>query len=120
MEIKTYLIRYKNGRKAIYNAYSMEIEDGKVYACTKAYVGDQGVPSVWSAENIEGFDELTGRPAAIIRKMTGLSQKDFSKKYGIPRRTIESWESASEENYREAPEYVLNLLKRAVKEDYNL
>ena len=120
MELKTYIIKYDTGNSRILKAYSCEIEDGKVYACTKAWVGDQGVPEIWSAEHVTKITELTGRPAAIIRKMSGLSQDAFSKKYGIPKRTIESWESSSEEAYREPPAYVLDLLKRAVKEDFKI
>ena len=50
-----------------------------------------------------------------IRKYTGLSQLKFSEKYGIPRRTIENWESGS----RKCPDYVISLLERAVKSDFS-
>lgn len=46
-----------------------------------------------------------------IRKMTGLSQSEFSKKYEIPKRTIESWE----EGQRTPPPYVIALLEKVVK-----
>lgn len=49
-----------------------------------------------------------------LRELTGLSQKKFGDLYGIPLRTIQSWESGE----REAPEYVIRLLERAVKEDF--
>ena len=49
-----------------------------------------------------------------IREITGLNRKEFSKAYGIPVRTLESWESGD----RTAPPYVMALLERAVKEDY--
>lgn len=45
-----------------------------------------------------------------IRRETGLSQKKFSEKYNIPRRTIEDWEG----NRRTPPEYVLSLLERSI------
>ena len=48
-----------------------------------------------------------------LRKMTGLSQTKFGEKYGIPMRTIQNWEGGCSE----APEYVINLLDRAVKGD---
>lgn len=48
-----------------------------------------------------------------LRSLTGLSQKVFSDKYEIPKRTIEDWESGK----RTPPEYVISLLERAVKED---
>ena len=50
-----------------------------------------------------------------IRAMSGLSQVKFAKFYGIPRRSIENWESGTSE----CPTYVVNLLRRAVKEDFS-
>lgn len=48
-----------------------------------------------------------------LRLLTGLSQKLFSDKYEIPKRTIEDWEAER----RTPPEYVVKLLERVVKED---
>ena len=50
-----------------------------------------------------------------MRALLGLTQVAFSEKYNIPKRTIENWETGK----RECPQYVLELLERAVKEDYN-
>ena len=50
-----------------------------------------------------------------IRALTGLSQVKFGEKYGIPRRTIEDWEAG----VNHPPTYVIELLERAVKEDYD-
>ena len=49
-----------------------------------------------------------------IRKKTGLSQQKFGKKYGIPLRTIQSWEGGE----REAPAYVLELLNFRVESEW--
>ena len=49
-----------------------------------------------------------------LRKLTGLSQEKFSSLYGIPKRTIENWETGK----RNPPDYVINLLERVVKEDF--
>ena len=49
-----------------------------------------------------------------IRALTGLSQKKFGDLYRIPLRTIQNWEQVT----NEAPEYVLLLLERAVREDF--
>lgn len=49
-----------------------------------------------------------------IRKLSGLSQQAFSKKYSIPRRSIENWETGK----RVPPAYLLLLLERAVREDF--
>jgi putative transcriptional regulator len=57
--------------------------------------------------------------ARKIRAMSGLTQAAFSEKYNIPKRTIENWESLSD-NKRNAPDYVLDLLERVVKEDFNI
>lgn len=45
-----------------------------------------------------------------IRAKTGLSQARFAERYGIPRRTIENWESG----VRTPPPYVINLIEIAV------
>lgn len=61
----------------------------------------------------EYFWEKENRMKAI-RKRSGLSQAKFGEKYGIPKRTIESWEMGE----RECPGYVMSLLERVVKEDF--
>lgn len=48
-----------------------------------------------------------------IRKLSGLTQAEFSRKYNIPLRTIQDWESER----RTPPEYVISLLEKAVNED---
>lgn len=48
-----------------------------------------------------------------LRKLTKLSQKQFSEKYNIPLPTIRHWE----QRQRECPKYVLDLLEFKVKED---
>lgn len=48
-----------------------------------------------------------------LRKLTKLSQKQFSEKYGIPLPTIRHWEQGQ----RECPQYVIDLLEFKVKED---
>jgi len=60
------------------------------------------------------------RRAFQIRMISGLSQAAFSEKYRIPKRTIETWEATAESAKRNAPEYVLDLLERAVREDFNI
>lgn len=49
-----------------------------------------------------------------IRKLTGLSQAKFAKKYEIPLSTLESWERGT----REPASYVINLLEFKVKKIY--
>lgn len=48
-----------------------------------------------------------------IRSLTGLSQTDFGRRYNIPMRTIQNWETGQ----RECPIYVQELLEFKVKYD---
>ncbi len=48
-----------------------------------------------------------------IFDITGMTLSEFSKTYNIPRRTLEDWSAER----RKAPEYVLQLLTRAVEQD---
>lgn len=52
-----------------------------------------------------------------MRKRKGLSQQDLADRYGIPKRTIENWESGSA-MHRECPLYVLDMLERLLDIDY--
>lgn len=49
-----------------------------------------------------------------LRRSTGLTQKNFSSLYGIPMRTYQAWETGE----ATPPEYVVQLLSRAVAEDF--
>ena len=48
-----------------------------------------------------------------IREYSGLSQAKFSEKYGIPKRSLENWET----RIRKCPDYVISLLERVVESD---
>lgn len=48
-----------------------------------------------------------------IRDLARISRAEFSRKYNIPVRTLEDWESGK----RKCPIYVLELLQMAVIED---
>lgn len=48
-----------------------------------------------------------------MRNYIGVSRAEFSRRYNIPIRTLESWEAG----VRTPPEYVRQLLERAVLED---
>jgi len=48
-----------------------------------------------------------------IREYLGVSRAEFARRYNIPLRTVENWEGGKSK----APEYLLQLLERAVKED---
>lgn len=50
-----------------------------------------------------------------MRQYLKISRAEFSRRYHIPLRTLENWESST----NQCPEYVLKLLERAVIEDAN-
>lgn len=41
-----------------------------------------------------------------LRKLSGMTQKDFAMYFGIPKRTIENWDG----NINKCPEYLLDLM----------
>lgn len=64
----------------------------------------------------EKMREERGADVRAIRERTGLTQERFSDLYGIPKRTLENWETGS----RRPPEYVVALLERAVDQDVQI
>lgn len=60
----------------------------------------------------EVYEQTPADRIKALRKMTGLSQTAFGKKYGIPMRTIQNWENGT----NEAPEYVVGMLEQIVWE----
>ncbi len=54
-----------------------------------------------------------------IRRVTGLTQKEFGTRYSIPLKTLQNWEAGKEvSSSRTCPEYVRLLLERAVRADF--
>ena len=49
-----------------------------------------------------------------IRNKLGLKQAEFAEKFGIPKRTIESWEGNAKISRREAPGYVINMIEKII------
>lgn len=49
-----------------------------------------------------------------LRNKYGLTQEMLAQMYGIPKRTIENWEEGS----RKPPEYVINLIERALNAEF--
>lgn len=54
--------------------------------------------------------------AREIRDLAGMKRVTFCEKYGIPLRTMEDWEAEKSK----APQYVMDLLERAVRQDLGL
>lgn len=48
-----------------------------------------------------------------LRDLLNVSRAEFSRRYGIPSRTLEDWEKGK----RTPPPYVITLLERVIKED---
>lgn len=48
-----------------------------------------------------------------IRAILNVSRAEFSRRYGIPVRTLEDWDYGK----RKPPEWLLRLLERVVRED---
>lgn len=48
-----------------------------------------------------------------IRAILGVTRAEFSRRYGIPVRTLEDWDAGR----RHPPEWLLKLLERVVRED---
>lgn len=63
--------------------------------------------------NVEEEKKTANLTAREIRELTGMKRCAFCAKYGIPLRTMENWEAGT----TAAPQYVLELLERAVRED---
>lgn len=54
-----------------------------------------------------------------IRALTGLTQRQFAKKYDIPFGTYQKWEVPTDSiNHRTCPLYLRKLLERVVREDF--
>lgn len=53
-----------------------------------------------------------------LRKMTGLTQEKFGEYFGIPRRTIQNWETDGEsDNGRKCPAYLLDLMEYKLRKE---
>lgn len=48
-----------------------------------------------------------------LRQISGLTQFEFSQRYGIPRRSVENWDAG----FRSPPSYLLDLLCFAIYQD---
>lgn len=55
-------------------------------------------------------------PIRALRESTGESQTEFCERFGIPRRTLQSWESGD----RTSPDWVIRLIAFAVENNYSI
>ena len=107
------------------------LDSGWPYLCAKVYVSIEWIdenktsytrifPSAarFMSYQIKGFPEDDRKPKEHMsilemREFLKISRAEFSRRYHIPLRTLENWESAT----NQCPGYVMNLLERAVLED---
>lgn len=82
----------------------------------------QHIPTGYLQEEAEpymykfyGFQKEVPSSVSIseLRSLAGISRPEFSRRYGVPIRTLEDWEAGR----RTPPEYVVSLLERVIKED---
>lgn len=116
---------WKNGSGFSHNETVDNIdEEISAYEYVNA-LEDHGILNNYDGINVEIYDEDDNLLSEYfwqevkdeikeIRKQTGLSQAKFAAYYHIPKRTLESWEMGQ----RECPGYVVELLRRAVDEDF--
>lgn len=64
--------------------------------------------------NDPGLAEIKAGGVKAIRAKTGLNQTEFAQVYGIPHRSLKSWESSSPTAGRTLPPYTLALLAYAI------
>lgn len=88
MKQNVYRIEYKNGNAHEFEAYSMELKDGKLYQCVKAPAGDQGVPSVIDGSKIE-------RIMCVERNNFIEEETENAIWYAVQRDTEDDWGSGS-------------------------
>ena len=86
-------------------------------------VADDEIPSERELENItkvlkEAFEKAHKEipMARQLRDLAKMKRVDFCEKYGIPLRTMEDWEAGKSK----APQYVMDLLERAVRQDMGM
>ena len=48
-----------------------------------------------------------------LRKLSGMTQKQFTEYFGIPRRTLENWDAGA----NKCPEYLLHLMEYKLKKE---
>ena len=58
----------------------------------------------------KGFKEMTFKE---MREQSGMSRQEFAKYFGIPYRTVQSWELGD----RSCPEYLLQLIEYKLRKD---
>ena len=76
---------------------------------------EEALEEIAKGTDIKDMDEAYNEKDIIrsIRKKTGLTQKAFGKKYGIPERTIQDWETGQ----RKPTSYVMEMLNKTIEDE---
>ena len=93
--------------------YHLAIAEIANYTDPGAYASDlalspafpEDLLRIWTAYHMSVRD---------LRKVAGLTQADFARRFAIPKRTIESWEAKPGANSRECPLYTRLLIADAL------
>lgn len=70
--------------------------------------------ALWTEGTDPELAALKAGGVKAIRAKTGLSQQRFGDAFGIPKRTVQNWESDIPANHNDVPAYTLALLAYAV------
>lgn len=83
------------------------------YTSRDMYIGERGWQADWmDAVDAAGINvgtlliniwELSHEDIAQLRRRTGLTQRGFAARYGIPARTVENWEAKGDSRHEIAP-----------------
>lgn len=76
------------------------------------YLQEEAEPYMYKFYGFQKEDPFSV-PISELRSLAGISRPEFSRRYGVPIRTLEDWEAGR----RTPPEYVVSLLERVIKED---
>ena len=102
--------------------YHLAITEIANYTDPGAYASDIALSSVFPedgdltaiAEDLLRIWTAYHMSVRGLRKVAGLTQADFARRFAIPKRTIENWEAKPSANARECPLYTRLLIADAL------
>lgn len=102
--------------------YHLAVTEISNYTDPDAYISDLALSSVFPedgdevavAEDLRCIWTAYHMTVRDLRKAAGLTQLDFSRRFAIPKRTVENWEAKPGANARECPLYTRLLIADAL------
>ena len=107
-----YLIEYENKNETWSEVVKADTAKAAIEKLTQTVPKDDYQFAAWKWVDPEEWPQLS--TVKEIREHTGLSRAEFSRAYGIPIRTLENWDAGA----RTPPEWVVNILERIAKIDF--